>query len=377
MKKVLALVLAVIMVCTMAMAVDVTTTTTPEGTSAGPYAVAKPGTSLEVTFNEATDGIHFYQKDGKFVPANNVVTVTFAKGGELVASQGWVKTGTGDAADAYHYFINLKQDLNRVADTKVADIQISAITFKSTGYDLVKVFAPTSAAGYKSFAYGYNNVNVVLQEDGTVSFNPGEVTTIASLLDKNGKEVNNLNVKLNGMTYSFVKGQKVYSLASAIAAPTTAGTPAVTYQNLLNTTAKVVYEKGGNADTTYRVYDFDRRDDQGNQRELHIQQSLEVLNLGEPQNSVPSTVKTMQLEMTCLTSNAFFTVYKWKFSGLVDFKQSAPYLLCSVLSGNGTLTVDSRIYCLKKGDHFLLPNNVTDWEIDGQLEMIVSHPNEA
>ena len=255
MKKVLALVLAVIMVCTMAMAVDVTTTTTPSGTSAGPYAVAKPGTSLEVAFNETTDGIHFYlNKDGKFVPANNVVTVTFAKGGELVASQGWVKTGTGDTAGDYQYFINLKQDLNRVADTKVADIQISAITFKSTGYDLVKVFAPTSAADYKSFAYGYNNVNVVLQEDGTVSFNPGEVTTIASLLDKNGKEVNNLNVKLNGMTYSFVKGQKVYSLASAIAAPTTAGTPAATYQNFLNTTAKVVYEKGGNADTTYRVY---------------------------------------------------------------------------------------------------------------------------
>ena len=256
MKKVLALVLAVIMVCTMAMAVDVTTTTTPSGTSAGPYAVAKPGTSLEVAFNETTDGIHFYQnKDGKFVPANNVVTVTFAKGGELVASQGWVKTGTGDTAGDYQYFINLKQDLNRVADTKVADIQISAITFKSTGYDLVKVFAPTSAADYKSFAYGYNNVNVVLQEDGTVSFNPGEVTTIASLLDKNGKEVNSLNVKVDNMTYSFVKGQKVYSaLAADITAPATTVTPVATYQNLLNTTAKVVYEKGGNADTTYRVY---------------------------------------------------------------------------------------------------------------------------
>ena len=255
MKKVLALVLAVIMVCTMAMAVDVTTTTTPSGTSAGPYAVAKPGTSLEVSFNETTDGIHFYlNKDGKFVPANNVVSVTFAKGGELVASQGWVKTGNDDTAASYKYFINLKQDLNRVADTKVADIQISAITFKSTGYDLVKVFAPTSAAGYMSFAYGYENVNVVLQEDGTVSFDAGKITTIASLLDKNGKEVNNLNVKLNGMTYSFVKGQKVYSLASAIAAPTTTGTPVATYQNLLNTTAKVVYEKAGNADTTYRVY---------------------------------------------------------------------------------------------------------------------------
>ena len=256
MKKVLALVLAVVMVCTMAMAVDVTTTTTPSGTSAGDYPVAAPGSSLKVTLTEGTpgDGIHFYLKGGKFVPANNVVTVTFAKGGELVASQGWVKTGTGDTAADYEYLITLKQDLTRAADKKVADIQISAITFKSTGYDLVKVFAPTSAADYKSFAYGYENVNVVLQEDGTVSFDAGKITTIASLLDKNGKEVNNLNVKLNGMTYSFVKGQKVYSLTSAIAAPTTTGTPVETYQNLLNTTAKVVYEKAGNADTTYRVY---------------------------------------------------------------------------------------------------------------------------
>ena len=57
------------------------------------------------------------------------------------------------------------------------------------------------------------------------------------------------------MTYSFVKGQKVYSaLAADITAPATTVTPVATYQNLLNTTAKVVYEKGGNADTTYRVY---------------------------------------------------------------------------------------------------------------------------
>ena len=139
----------------------------------------------------------------------------------------------------------------------------------------------------------------------------------------------------------------------------------------------LILETQQSSDTTYRVYDFDRRDDQGNKRELHIQQSLDVMNLGNPENSVPATVKTLQLESTCLTSHSFFTVYKWKLSGLVDFKQSAPYLLCSVLSGNGTMTIDSRIYCLKKGEHFILPNDVTDWEIDGQLEMIVSHPNEA
>ena len=110
----------------------------------------------------------------------------------------------------------------------------------------------------------------------------------------------------------------------------------------------LILETQQSSDTTYRVYDFDRRDDQGNKRELHIQQSLDVLNLGDPENSVPATVKTLQLESTCLTSNSFFAVYKWKLNGLVDFKQSAPYLLCSVLSGNGTMTIDSRIYCLKK-----------------------------
>ena len=30
----------------------------------------------------------------------------------------------------------------------------------------------------------------------------------------------------------------------------------------------------------------------------------------------------------------------------------------------------------KNGDHFILPNDVKEWSFDGQLEMIVSHPNE-
>ena len=43
----------------------------------------------------------------------------------------------------------------------------------------------------------------------------------------------------------------------------------------------LILETQQSSDTTYRVYDFDRKDDQGNKRELHIQQSLDVLNLGD------------------------------------------------------------------------------------------------
>ena len=50
----------------------------------------------------------------------------------------------------------------------------------------------------------------------------------------------------------------------------------------------MVLETQQSSDTTYRVYDFDRKDDQGNLRELHLEKSIDVLTIGEPANSAPS-----------------------------------------------------------------------------------------
>ena len=268
MKKVLALVLAVIMVCTMAMAVKVEGTTN-SGASGGDYAVVNPGTTLKVTFtpndnNDQTedDGIHFYLKDGKFVPANNEVKITFAKGADLFESKGWVKIDDNEEGVAgYEYQIKLKSNLNKIVDKSVADIQISKITFKSTGYDLVEVFAETKASNYISYAYGYEQNNVILQEGNasTFTFAENSINVITSLLDKAGKEVSSLKVLNNGMTYTFNKGAKVYAMKDAVAFNETddAGykqSEIMTYANLLNSAANVIYEKGAHVDTTYRVY---------------------------------------------------------------------------------------------------------------------------
>lgn len=138
----------------------------------------------------------------------------------------------------------------------------------------------------------------------------------------------------------------------------------------------LILETQQSSDTTYRVYDFNRRDAQGNLRKLHIDKSIDVLTIGKPANSTPATMAVDHLESTLLVSNKFFSVYRWEVTGLVDFTQTVSYLLLSVLSGQGQLTVDGRVYDLKKGDHFILPNDVKEWSFDGQLEMIVSHPNE-
>ncbi|CAM4069410.1 mannose-6-phosphate isomerase [Streptococcus penaeicida] len=137
----------------------------------------------------------------------------------------------------------------------------------------------------------------------------------------------------------------------------------------------MILETQQSSDTTYRVYDFDRKDADGNLRDLHLKQSVDVLNLGEPENSVPATIVVDHLVSSCLVSNPFFTVYKWVTDGLIDMKQTAPYLLVSVLEGQGRLAVGSEAYEIKKGMHFILPNDVKVWTFEGQLEMIVSHPN--
>lgn len=137
----------------------------------------------------------------------------------------------------------------------------------------------------------------------------------------------------------------------------------------------LILETQQSSDTTYRVYDFDRKDDEGNLRELHLEKSIDVLNIGAPANSRPVTVKADDLTSTLLVASDFFAVYKWEVSGKVDIEKTAAYLLVSVLAGRGVLTVDEETYPIAKGDHFILPSDVEEWTFEGKdLEMIVSHP---
>lgn len=138
----------------------------------------------------------------------------------------------------------------------------------------------------------------------------------------------------------------------------------------------LILETQQSSDTTYRVYDFDRKDASGKTRDLHLKQSIDVLTIGKPANSTPARVISGNLDLTTLVSNAFFTVYKWQISVQVDFKRTAPYLLLSVLEGQGQLVIEGTSYPIKKGNHFILPNDVNSWELTGELTLVVSHPNE-
>lgn len=137
----------------------------------------------------------------------------------------------------------------------------------------------------------------------------------------------------------------------------------------------MILETQQSSDTTYRLYDYDRRDDAGNTRELHIEQSIDVTTIPHSDQQ-PTTIINEQDNgtLTTLVSNDFFTVYEWSLTGEVSFEQEGLYTLVSVVDGKGSLQIENDTYELNKGDHFLLPNEIRNWKIDGNIHLISAHP---
>ncbi len=137
----------------------------------------------------------------------------------------------------------------------------------------------------------------------------------------------------------------------------------------------MILETQQSSDTTYRVYDYDRKDDQGNPRKLHIDQSVDVttvparentLNISENKQGSSSVITYLQTE--------FFNVYEWQVHGFLKLNKQAPYTLATVTDGYGKLIVEDKTYELTMGTSFILPNDVKSWELQGEATLIASEP---
>ena len=136
-----------------------------------------------------------------------------------------------------------------------------------------------------------------------------------------------------------------------------------------------ILETQQSSDTTYRLYDYDRKDDAGNFRDLHINQSIAVSMIPhvDPQPEMTVT-KVDNNVLKILVSNDFFTVYEWIIKNSIAMEREGLYTLVSIVDGKGSIEVDGTSYPLEKGDHFLLPNEVDNWTFTGDLHIIASHP---
>lgn len=126
------------------------------------------------------------------------------------------------------------------------------------------------------------------------------------------------------------------------------------------------------SDVTYRLYDYDRPGKDGNLRDLHIEKSLEAIKLNQVSNE-QTTQESNNIKITKLTENEFFEVRKLEINGHKELVRASDYLLESVIEGAGILRVDGEEYNIKKGDFFILTNEVSSYEFDGELTIIESN----
>lgn len=128
------------------------------------------------------------------------------------------------------------------------------------------------------------------------------------------------------------------------------------------------------SDLTYRLYDYDRIDKDGKKRELHLEKSKEAIKINELENK-EKTEKFDTYQKTELTANEFFQVRKYQIKSKTKLKRENPYLLEAVIEGSGKLIVDDEIYPIKKGDFFILTNEVDDYYFDGEITVVESNCN--
>lgn len=131
----------------------------------------------------------------------------------------------------------------------------------------------------------------------------------------------------------------------------------------------MILETQQNSDITYRVYDYGRLMG-GKPRELHIDKSIDVITV--PAKSVAESIMKVDdlpvNQMNLLISCDYYKVWKMDVTKPVTIDQEYPFLIMSVIEGDGLINGQM----IRKGDHFILPNEYGEVKLQGSMQLIAS-----
>jgi mannose-6-phosphate isomerase len=140
----------------------------------------------------------------------------------------------------------------------------------------------------------------------------------------------------------------------------------------------LVAEIQENSNLTYRLYDYDRTDREGNRRELHIEKSLEVAKLeaeAEPKQPLRVLKYRQGVASELLCRCRYFEVYRMLIN--TERRQTVTYsadsvsfkvLLC--LNGCGTISYGTEGINFYKGDCIFVPADSVELNLHGQAQFL-------
>lgn len=158
------------------------------------------------------------------------------------------------------------------------------------------------------------------------------------------------------LTYRPLKKDEVINIPSGTVHAICAGTSLIEVQQ--------------SSDVTYRLYDYDRVDDKGHKRELHLAKAMDVIDVPHKNTSqifLPS--KPVSNVLVKVLTTPYFKISTLVVDGEYNFHSSIEsYYLVTILSGIGQ--VDS--LKVKKGNSFIITSQSNSVKIRGQMRMIIA-----
>ena len=125
---------------------------------------------------------------------------------------------------------------------------------------------------------------------------------------------------------------------------------------------------------TYRIYDFKRKDKEGNYRQLHTQEASESINytvLDDYRTKYTPLKNEGQLLVECPYFNT--AVYDLTEPMTMDYSELDSFVILIGMKGEGTLTVDGEQVSFRAGETILLPATVKEVNTEGTIKFLETY----
>jgi mannose-6-phosphate isomerase len=128
------------------------------------------------------------------------------------------------------------------------------------------------------------------------------------------------------------------------------------------------------SDITYRIYDYKRKDKDGNYRQLHTQEAAKSIDF-KVQDDYRTHYTPLKNESQLLVDCPYFStaVYDLTESMSIDYTELDSFVILIGLKGEATLTIDGEDVNFKGGECLLIPATVQEVSTCGTIKFLETY----
>lgn len=136
----------------------------------------------------------------------------------------------------------------------------------------------------------------------------------------------------------------------------------------------LLYELQQSSDTTYRLYDYGRRDSHGNKRQLDIDKALDAINYSQSCVEfvdIPEYIQRPDYKIRTLIKNKTFCIDEVLLEdGLLRFRNNKNFGMYTAIKGNAIVRSNAVELEIKEGESVFIPACLTRYVISGECTLL-------